>query len=103
MPITIHSGANLKKLKQDELICHIVELYGFIDVFSNQNLLKKKDEEIEKFKDEMVKMFNLIKNGDEGCTISKKNTAVDMAECNIEFIINTICFLFLKTRITAII
>ena len=35
MPITKYTGANIKKLKKDELISHIIDLYGFIDLFSN--------------------------------------------------------------------
>ncbi len=66
MPLTKYSGANLKKLKKDELRCHIVELYGFIDIFSNENLLKKKDEEIEKLKFHNEEKDGIIFNiGDE--------------------------------------
>ena len=30
MPITLYTAENLKKLKKDELLGHIVDLYGFI-------------------------------------------------------------------------
>ena len=44
MPITLYSGANLKKLKKNELISHIVELYGFIELFDGESIVKLKEE-----------------------------------------------------------
>tara|TARA_R110000796_G_scaffold94153_1_gene198899 strand:+ start:655 stop:1347 length:693 start_codon:yes stop_codon:yes gene_type:complete len=48
MPITKYTGANIKKLKKDELISHVIELYGFIDLFNNE---EPKDREIAKLKE----------------------------------------------------
>ena len=39
MPLTKYTGPQLKKLKKDELIIHIIELYKFIDIFDNEKLL----------------------------------------------------------------
>ena len=53
MPITKYTGANIKKLKKDELISHVIELYGFIDIFNNEEL---KDREIAKLKEDYAQM-----------------------------------------------
>lgn len=53
MPITKYTGANIKKLKKDELISHVIELYGFIDLFNNEEL---KDKEIAKLKENYAQM-----------------------------------------------
>ena len=53
MPITKYTGANIKKLKKDELISHVIELYGFIDLFNNE---EPKDREIAKLKEDYAQM-----------------------------------------------
>jgi Fe2+ transport system protein B len=58
MPLTIYTGSNLKKLKKDALISHVVELYGFIDLFNGNT---KTIEENEKLKEEVVNIAK-IKN-----------------------------------------
>ena len=56
MPITKYTGANIKKLKKDELISHVIELYGFIDLFNNE---EPKDREIAKLKEDYTQMKDL--------------------------------------------
>ena len=41
MPLTKYTGANLKKMKKDDLISHILDLYQFTDLFNNEALYKK--------------------------------------------------------------
>lgn len=41
MPLTKFTGANLKKMKKDDLIRHIIDCYGFIDIFDNEAIFKK--------------------------------------------------------------
>ena len=43
MPITKYSGANLKKLKKDELIGHITDVYQFIDLFDFHKLTEENE------------------------------------------------------------
>jgi hypothetical protein len=50
MPITKYTGANIKKMKKDDLIHHIIDLYQFIDLFDNSDLIKKLQAEIETLK-----------------------------------------------------
>jgi len=59
MPITKYTGANLKKMKKNDLILHIVDLYQFTDLFNNEALYKKQiaklEEENKKMKDMLLK------------------------------------------------
>ena len=59
MPLTKFTGANLKKMKKDDLIRHIIDCYSFIDVFDDSDLikkLKKENEELKKFKENTEEM-----------------------------------------------
>jgi len=58
MPITKYTGANLKKLKKDRLIGHIIDLYEFIDLFDFHKLT----EENEKLKEENHGFIQLSKS-----------------------------------------
>ena len=51
MPINKYTGGGLKKLKKGELLSHVVELYGFIDLFDGVSLTKT-IEENKKLKEE---------------------------------------------------
>tara|TARA_Y100001963_G_C6698484_1_gene408202 strand:- start:190 stop:588 length:399 start_codon:yes stop_codon:yes gene_type:complete len=59
MPLTKYTGANLKKMKKDDLISHILDLYQFTDLFNNEALYKKQviklEEENKKMKDMLLK------------------------------------------------
>tara|TARA_R110000796_G_scaffold29389_1_gene79428 strand:+ start:1121 stop:1549 length:429 start_codon:yes stop_codon:yes gene_type:complete len=56
MPITKYTGANIKKMKKDDLIHHIIDLYKFIDLFDNSDLINKLQEENETLKADMEQL-----------------------------------------------
>ena len=58
MPLTKYTGANLKKMKKDDLISHIIDLYQFTDLFNNEALYKK---QIAKLEEENKKLEDKIK------------------------------------------
>ena len=45
MPITKYTGANLKKLKKNELISHVIELYQFIELYDADEIYAEGYEE----------------------------------------------------------
>jgi len=53
MPINKYTGGGLKKLKKGELLSHVVELYGFIDLFDGVSLTET-IEENKKLKDRLL-------------------------------------------------
>ena len=71
MPITKYTGANLKKLKKDELISHIIDLYGFIDLFSNTSYDDTYAEGYEEGAEEKAKEIKQLK--EENKAIRKEN------------------------------
>ena len=50
MPLTKYSGANIKKMVKKDLISHIMDLYQFIDLFDNSDVIKNLKEEITELK-----------------------------------------------------
>ena len=60
MSLTKFTGANLKKMKKDDLITHIIDCYAFIDVFDNSDLIKKLKEENEKLKEQNENWANVM-------------------------------------------
>jgi DNA repair exonuclease SbcCD ATPase subunit len=69
MPLTKYTGSNLKKLKKDGLICHILELYSFIDLFDHN---AKTIEENEKLKEDINDYENGIGKYDFDPSLSQK-------------------------------
>jgi len=62
MPITLYTGENLKKLKKDELVGHIVDLYKFIDLFDGNTKTIKENEELKEENEELKKeVVNIVK------------------------------------------
>jgi hypothetical protein len=65
MPITTYTRTNLRKLKKDELISHVSELYGGMWLFDDESSRSKTIEENKKLKEEMKLMYKIIMNDDE--------------------------------------
>tara|TARA_R100001463_G_scaffold80268_4_gene134727 strand:- start:1220 stop:1684 length:465 start_codon:yes stop_codon:yes gene_type:complete len=62
MPITKYSAGALKKLVKKDLIEHITELYDFIDVFDNSNLIEQLNYKIKELKVFKEEYFNGLEN-----------------------------------------
>ena len=92
MPITKYTGSNLKKLKKDDLITHIIELYQFIDLFDNDNKIKQLKEKITELKEYIRDLENDLyfddpndyDYTDEGYKITKTMTVNDIKKTFVE-------------------
>jgi len=80
MPITIYSGANLKKLKKDELMFHIVELYKFVELFDGESIVKLKQENQRLKRREKQNETDILKLFKENKTLKQENERLKRKE-----------------------